>query len=317
MKPLDKYNRFFNYMLAWLGGGIESLVVVGSPGVGKSWAAKKLLEGRRHHWFSARQSALGIYKRICDEPSIPVVFDDVSSILRDDKMVDMMKNLCERGISTLRWGTDTPKLEGRPKSFQCNAPVLIMLNRIPAKNPDLLAVLDRCHTLGFRPTKQQVIAYMRSYFPDDGGIIDLLEEMAVIPSVRTLMLARDWARSPHLDLHEELLAECGIPESVHTLVDIMKHFPKKEWCKRYMKATGQGDRQFRRNHLLGAQVLACRKTQNECPDVRLVVPELPATPPSAPSATEDLDSGQSDTGNPLPGFPDMSDRLRWWSPENN
>ncbi len=45
--------------------------------------------------------------------SIPVVFDDVSSILRDDTMVDMMKNLCERGTSTLRWGTNTSKLAAR------------------------------------------------------------------------------------------------------------------------------------------------------------------------------------------------------------
>ena len=317
MKTFDKYERFFNYLLTWLGGGIESLVIVGSPGVGKSWAVEELLEGRRHNLFSARQSALQVYKRIHDDPSIPIVFDDVSSLLRDDTMVDMMKNLCERGTSTLRWGTDTPKLEGRPKSFQCNAPVLILLNRIPARNPDLLAVLDRCHNFEFRPTKQQVIAYMRSYFPDDGELIDLLEGMAVMPSVRTLILAREWEMSPHLDLHEELLAECGVPDSVHTLVDIMERFPKAEWRDRYMKATRQTDRQFRRNRRLATQVLACRGSDAACPNVRLVVPELPAPPPSAPPEAIDPDSGHPDTGNPLPGFPDMSDRLRWWNPENN
>lgn len=97
----------------------------------------------------------------------------------------------------------------------------------------------------------------------------------------------------------------------------MERFPKKEWCQRYVEATGQSDRQFRRNRKIAAELLACRRTQNECPDVRLVVPELPTPPPNAPSETEDLDSGHSDTGNPLPGFPDMSDRLRWWNPENN
>ncbi len=316
MKTFDKYKRFFGYLLTWLAGGIESLVVVGSPGVGKSWAVKRLLKGRRHHWFSARQSALQVYKRIHDDPFIPVVFDDVSSILRDDSMVDMMKNLCERGTSILRWGTDTPKLEGRPRSFRCNAPVLILLNRIPAKNPDLLAVLDRCQNFEFRPTKQQVIAYMRSYFPKDGKLIDLLEEMAVMPSIRTLMLAREWQGSPHLDLHEELLAECGVPDSVRTLVDIMERFPKDEWCDRYRKATGQTDRQFRRNRRLAVQVLACRRPEKACPDVRFSVPEPP--PPSASPKGDEKDSGNPDIDNPLPGFPDMSNRLRWWTnPENN
>ncbi len=317
MKMFDEYRRFFGYLLTWLAGGIESLVVVGSPGVGKSWAVKRLLRRRRHHWFSARQSALQVYKQLHDDPSIPIVFDDVSSILRDDTMVDMMKNLCERGTSTLRWGTNTPKLEGRPRSFRCNAPVLILLNRIPAKNPDLLAVLDRCQNFEFRPTKREVIAYMRLNFPNDGKLIDLLEELAVMPSVRTLMLAREWEASPHLDLHEELLAECGVPDSVQTLVKIMERFPKDEWCDRYRKATEQTDRQFRRNRRLAVQVLACRRREKACPDVQFRVPKPPPPPPNASSPMEDLDSGHLDTGDSLPGFPDMSNRLRWWNPENN
>jgi len=158
---------------------------------------------------------------------------------------------------------------------------------------------------------------MRRYFPNDGKLIDLLEEMAVMPSVRTLMLAREWEASPHLDLYEELLAECGVPDSVQTLVNIMERYPKGEWCDRYRKATGHTDRQFRRNRRLAVQVLACRKTQNKRPDVRLVVPEPPPPPPSASSETEEPESGHSDTGDSLPEFPDMSNRLRWWNPENN
>ncbi len=114
-----------------------------------------------------------------------MVFDDVSSLLRDKTFLDLLKSLCERGVATLRWGTDTPKLGGRPKSFQCNAPVLILLNRIPARNPDLLAVMDRCHNFEFKPSKSQVIAYRREYFPADGELIDLLADLPVMPSVRT------------------------------------------------------------------------------------------------------------------------------------
>ena len=103
----------------------------------------------------------------------------------------MLKNLCERGPATIRWELSTPKLEGRVTSFKCTSPVLILPNTLPAKNPDLLAVLDRCHNFEFLPTKVQVIAYMREYFPNDGKLIDLMEELAVMTSLRTLMKARD------------------------------------------------------------------------------------------------------------------------------
>ncbi len=62
----------------------------------------------------------------------------------------MPKNLCERGPATLRWESNTPKLEGKPTSFQYTSPVLILLNTLPAKNPDLLAVLDRRHNFASR-----------------------------------------------------------------------------------------------------------------------------------------------------------------------
>ncbi len=318
---VKEYKRFYRYMKRWAFRRIESLIVVGTPGVGKSWTAMRLLRGRPHHWFSARQTPLEIYRRICDAPHIPIVFDDVAALLRDKTFLDLLKNLCERGTSTLRWGTNTHLLEGRPTSFRTTAKVLIFLNSLPKKNEgDLAAVLDRCHHFDFRPDKSQVIAYMREYFPDDRKLIDIMEMLTVRPTLRMLGKIRDLDDGSDEDgsLYEEVFAAFGVAEAVVTLIDIMERFPKDEWCERYMKATDQTDRQFRRNRKIAAELLACRKTQNECPDVRLVVPE-PTTPPqSAPPETDDLDSGQSDIEKPARGNLDLANRLRWWiNPENN
>ena len=268
MKKIKTYQRFFAFLLAWLDRSIESLVVVGTPGVGKSWAARELLKGRPHHWLSARHTPLQVYNQLCDNPDWPVVFDDVSGMMRDSNFVDMFKNLCEDGVATVRWGSPAAKLEGRPTSFQCTSPVLILLNKMPCADPDVVAVLDRCHNIEFKPVKSEVIAYMRENFPDDGELIDLLADLAVMPSVRTLIKARQWARSEYLDLHGELPAECGVPEGVAVLIEIMERFPKAEWRDRYMKATGQTDRQFRRNRRAAAEVLACRGTGDGGPNVR-------------------------------------------------
>jgi len=314
------YQRFYNYMTGWANRKIESLLVVGVPGTGKSHTAKELLRGRPHHWFSARQTPFEIYKQVCDAPHIPIVFDDVGALLHDKLFIDILKNLCERGTSTLRWGTSTPQLEGRPTSFRTTAKVLIFVNALPKKNEDdLAAVLDRCHHFRFEPEWSQVMAYMREYFPDDEKLIDIMETLSVRPSLRVLGKIRDLDESGDGEdsLYEEVANLFGLADSVVALIDIMERFPEKEWCQRYMEVTGQTDRQFRRNRDKAAQLLACRKTQNKRPDVRLVVPEPPPPPPSASSETEEPDSGQSDIDKLARGQVDLSNRLRWWNPENN
>ena len=128
-----------------------------------------MLEGQPHHFFSARQTPIQVYRVLCRNPDWPVVFDDVSALLRDNNFVGMLKNLCEDSVKTLRWGTTTASREDLPTSFQCTSPVLILVNQIPLKNADVAAVLDRCDNITFAPTKSQVIAYMREYFPGRRG----------------------------------------------------------------------------------------------------------------------------------------------------
>lgn len=201
MRRVDTYTRFHGHIRAWVAREIDSLVVLGRPGVGKSWAASTAIGSRPCHEFSARQPPIEVYNRIYDHPDWPVIFDDVSALLRDNMFIDTLKSLCETGVKTLRWGTTTDRLEGREKCFRCTSNVLILLNKLPGKNPDVLAILDRCDSISCEPNKSEVIAYMRGSFPEDGHLIDLMAELPLLPSVRTLLKARQWARSKHLNLH--------------------------------------------------------------------------------------------------------------------
>ncbi len=268
MRKIQSYDRFHRHIRAWLDGELDCLLVLGRPGTGKSHAYKEVLGNRPYHLFSARQSPLQVYCRLHDKPDQRVVLDDISSLLVDANFIDMLKNLCETDRKVIRWGTTTAKLNGRRRSFVCTSPVLIVLNKMPEKNPHVRAVLDRCDAIEFAPTKAEVIARMRQVFPDDGALIDLIAELPVLPSLRTLIKARTWARSKHLDLLEELFDECGVPRPVSTLVDIMQNCPEAQWCQKYVENTGLTDRTYRRHKAIVAELLACRKSGDGCPNVR-------------------------------------------------
>jgi hypothetical protein len=268
MRTITTYERFHRHIAAFFDGDIDSLLALGRGGIGKSHAYKAGLRSRPYHLFGGRQSPLQVYTTLYDAPHLPVVLDDISSLLRDDNFRDMLKALCETGRKVVRWGTTTPKLQGRAQSFICTSPVLIVLNKMSARDPDLEAILDRVDAIRFEPTKREVIDRMREVFPANENLIDLLAELPAMPSLRTLVKARCWQKSKHLNLIEELLAECGVPPAVAHLAEIIAACPENEWCSRYMADTGLTDRTYRRHKALALQLVECHASANTCPNVR-------------------------------------------------
>jgi hypothetical protein len=277
MRKVDTYERFHRHIAAWLDREIDPVLVVGPPGVGKSHAYATRLGNRPYHRFGGRQTPLHVYKSLHDDPHLPVVLDDISALLQDDCFRDMLKGLCESGERNLHWGTTTSKLEGRTRSFCCTSPVLIVMNKIPSRDADVAAILDRCDAIEFAPTKSEVIIRMRELFPADAELIDLIAELPTLPSLRTLIKARRWQNSRHLKLVEELLAECGAPQAVVHLARIIENHPENEWCARYLAETGLTDRTYRRHKRLALQLVDCRASPQPCPDVRGCVPDRSST----------------------------------------
>ena len=276
MRKVDTYERFHRHIDAWLDREIDPVLVVGPPGVGKSHAYASRLGNRPHHRFGGRQTPLHVYKAMHDDPHLPVVLDDISALLQEDCFRDMLKGLCESGRRVLHWGTTTNKLEGRPRTFTSTSPVLIVMNKIPSRDGDVAAILDRCDAIEFAPSKPEVIARMHELFPAEAELIDLIAELPTLPSLRTLIKARRWQNSRHLKLVEELLAECGAPQAVVHLARIIEAHPESEWCNRYVSETGLTDRTYRRHKRLALQLVDCRVSTEPCPDVRRCLPKRPS-----------------------------------------
>lgn len=258
MRRVTTYERLHRHVAAWVDREIDRLLILGKPGFGKSSSYKQGLGNRPHHIFGGHLSPLQLYLQLCDDPRRPIVLDDISLLLKQDVFRDMLKALCETGERIVRWNTTSSKLRDRPKEVRCTAPVLIVLNEIPARHPDVVAILDRFDAISFEPTKAEVIGRMIELFPDDGDIIDLLIELPAMPTLRTLVRARNWRNSRHLNMVEELLGERGVPEPVAQLVEIMLEAPESQWCTRYVEATGLTDRTYRRHKYVARQIVECR-----------------------------------------------------------
>lgn len=274
MHDIFDYARFYAHYRAWNDGEINLLVVIGDAGVGKSCGYRDVLGSRPYHRLGGRQTPLHVYVTLYDAPDLPVVLDDISSLLRDPNFRDMLKSLCDKDPRVLHWGSTTSKLEGRAPTFVCTSPVLIVMNELPPNDPDVKAILDRCDAIRFRPTKAEVIMRMRQLsFSSDGDLIELLNVLPVMPSLRLLDKARRWRASKHLNLVEKLLAECGAKPEVAQLIQIMETFPEREWCQRFIAQTGMTDRTYRRHKQLAEQLLTCRKSPRACPNVHATPPE--------------------------------------------
>lgn len=269
MRKITTYERFHRHVAAWADNEIDTLLVLGPAGYGKSTSYRQALGDRPYHLLGQRQTPIEVYNTLYDAPHLPAVLDDNSGLLRDNNFIDLLKGLCETGRKQIRWGTTTRLLEHREKSFVYTSHALIVLNQIPRDTPDVSAVLDRCDAIEFAPTKAEVIARMKEVFPDDGDLIDLFVELPTLPTLRTMKQAQKWKRSKHLNLIEELLSECGVPKPVVTLIGIMETLPEAEWWPAYSTATGMTDRSFRRHRQIAEEILACRASGDGCPSVRL------------------------------------------------
>lgn len=154
---------------AAIAGDIRAMIVVGPPGVGKSYGVEYQLEkagifdqmsGRRvkYEVIKGAMTPIGLYCTLYkhSDPKNVLVFDDCDSILLDDLSLNILKAALDSGQKRrIHWNADSAMLrrEGVPDRFDFKGSVIFITNlkfeNLKSKKlqDHLEALQSRCHFL--------------------------------------------------------------------------------------------------------------------------------------------------------------------------
>ncbi len=150
-------------------GSVRAMIVVGPPGVGKSYGVERVLdkaamfdkiggERPRYEVVKGAMSAIGLYCKLYNYAGAGnvLVFDDCDSVLLDDLSLNILKAALDSSKKrTICWNTDSRMLrsEGVPDRFEFKGSAIFITNIKfehvrSAKLKDHLSALEsRCHYL--------------------------------------------------------------------------------------------------------------------------------------------------------------------------
>ena len=150
-------------------GTVRAMIVVGPPGVGKSFGVEKVLDKSamfdkiggtrpRYEIVKGAMSAIGLYCKLYNYSGAGnvLVFDDCDSVLMDELSLNILKAALDSSKKrTICWNTDSRMLrqEGVPDKFEFKGSAIFITNIKfenvrSAKLKDHLGALEsRCHYL--------------------------------------------------------------------------------------------------------------------------------------------------------------------------
>ena len=154
---------------AAIAGDIRAMIVVGPPGVGKSYGVEYQLEKAgmfdqissrkvKYQVIKGAMTPIGLYCTLYknSDPQNVLVFDDCDSILLDDVALNILKAALDSGKKRrIHWNADSAMLrrEGVPDAFDFKGSVIFITNlkfdHLKSKKlqDHLEALQSRCHFL--------------------------------------------------------------------------------------------------------------------------------------------------------------------------
>jgi len=165
----DRFEILNEMTRATVNGDVRAMVVVGPPGVGKSYGVEHELSQagilddlagrpRSYEVVKGAMTPIGLYCKLYEysDKNKVLVFDDCDSVLMDDLSLNILKAALDSSKKrTIHWNADSNKLrnEGVPNKFDFQGSVIFITNikfdnvRSAKLKDHLDALMSRCHYL--------------------------------------------------------------------------------------------------------------------------------------------------------------------------
>lgn len=156
---LSTYEELSEYTKGFAAGRMKFLLLVGSPGSGKSSHVKSDLAGAPHTWIDNHVSPQGLYGAAYKANNNAIVLDDVNHFFRNPTACSLMKALTQTsGKRVVSWLTTAKTLTnlGVPEQFSTTSQVCLIGNKWNGADPDMAAVQDRALGVAFYPSAETI-----------------------------------------------------------------------------------------------------------------------------------------------------------------
>ena len=225
--PLDERRKLLSQAVEMVANGTApSLIVVGQPGVGKTYEVKKTLHALAmepeldYFYVSGFTSPRGLFETLYANNGRLTVLDDCDSALNDAVAVELLKGaLDSHHDRIISWVTAARAKSNLPTKFRFQGQVIFLSNR--ALSDIDLSIHSRSLVIDYHVSRKEILAFMETILPS--------LESAATPEQRQsgLEFVREWApRMKHLSIRK-LISVLRIitahptdwePLAIHTII---------------------------------------------------------------------------------------------------
>lgn len=156
---ITTYEELAQYTKAFANRDITFLLLVGSPGSGKSRQMKADLKGKGCVWIDNHATNLGLYCSVYEANGSPLVLDDINHLFKSKMACSLMKALTQtEKTRSVSWESTAKVLEERcvPRQFETSSSICLIANQWDGADADMAAIQDRALPVAFYPSAETV-----------------------------------------------------------------------------------------------------------------------------------------------------------------